>query len=141
MGPGNQSLVMQVIEEKMLLTARELSSHLLCDRVKSEGVLRGRDLASTGSLLMPSGLIVSLGPLSEAAAGSLFSGPSLEGWPWGTEGCLEGWGTERCLEGRGTERCLEPGFVSAVILLRLEGDSQCRECRHMFQAVYPQCCF
>lgn len=71
---------MQLIDEMMLLTARELSSHLLCDSVKSEGVLRGRDLASTGSLLMPSGLIVSLGPLSESAAGFLFSGPSLEGW-------------------------------------------------------------
>lgn len=72
---------------------------------------------------MPSGLTGGLGSLSEVAAGTLFSVPRLEWWPWGTEGCLQGWGADGCLE---------PGLGSAVILLifilfGLKIDSQCRQ--------------
>lgn len=73
---------------KEALTARGFSSHLLWDWLKSEGVWRRRDFASTGSLLTPARTGAFL-PISESP-GSWFSMSRSE--RWGTDGCLEGFG-------------------------------------------------
>lgn len=72
-----------------MLTARGFSSHLQWDWLKSEGVWRWRDFASTGSLLIPACRGAFL-PVAELP-GSLFSISLLERWD--ADMGLEGFGS------------------------------------------------